>query len=193
MGTTPTFALPFPEATDPADVPTDMQQLAQAVEDSIGEPLDARIDVVEARPACRVTRAAVQSIPNAADTALIWDTVRHDEAGAAALWAAGQPTRLTCKEAGLYTIRGNQLWVPNASGFRWLYIFLNGIPGGATNQIARMAQAGNATENALAVETSWPMIVGDYVELVVQQTSGVALNISKFGKASPEFMIERVS
>jgi hypothetical protein len=32
MGVTPSYALPYPEATDPADVPTDMRELAERVE-----------------------------------------------------------------------------------------------------------------------------------------------------------------
>lgn len=32
MGTTPVYALPYPAATDPADVPVDMQELAERVE-----------------------------------------------------------------------------------------------------------------------------------------------------------------
>lgn len=36
MGATPTYALPYPEITDPADVPTDMAQLAVAVDTALG-------------------------------------------------------------------------------------------------------------------------------------------------------------
>ena len=35
MGQTPTYALPYPEAADPADVPVDVQELALAVENTI--------------------------------------------------------------------------------------------------------------------------------------------------------------
>ena len=36
MPATPVFALPYPAATDPADVPTDMGELATAVETALG-------------------------------------------------------------------------------------------------------------------------------------------------------------
>jgi hypothetical protein len=36
MGTTPQFALRYPEATDPADVPTDMHELASDVDALLG-------------------------------------------------------------------------------------------------------------------------------------------------------------
>jgi hypothetical protein len=51
MGTTPTFSLRYPEVTDPADVPLDMRELAEDVENLIGEPLDARMDAIEGKPA----------------------------------------------------------------------------------------------------------------------------------------------
>lgn len=36
MGATPIYALPYPAATDPADVPTDMQELADRIETVVG-------------------------------------------------------------------------------------------------------------------------------------------------------------
>jgi hypothetical protein len=36
MGSTPIYALPYPEATDPADVPLDMRELAERIEAVLG-------------------------------------------------------------------------------------------------------------------------------------------------------------
>lgn len=36
MGATPKYTLPYPEPADPADVPTDMRELAEAVEGTLG-------------------------------------------------------------------------------------------------------------------------------------------------------------
>lgn len=41
MGTTPKYALPYPEETDPADVPVDMNELATRLDAVILSPLDA--------------------------------------------------------------------------------------------------------------------------------------------------------
>ena len=55
MGSTPTYGLPFPETTDPADVPTDMHELALEVEAELGtvhtelNSLDSRMDALEAQ------------------------------------------------------------------------------------------------------------------------------------------------
>jgi hypothetical protein len=39
MGTTPTYALPYPELTDPADVPADIKKLATRLDLGLGVPL----------------------------------------------------------------------------------------------------------------------------------------------------------
>lgn len=39
MGTTPRLLLPYPELNEPANVPTDMRELAEAIEAAIGGPL----------------------------------------------------------------------------------------------------------------------------------------------------------
>jgi hypothetical protein len=58
MGTTPTYQLPYPEATDPADVPLDMRELADRIEAAIGNPFDTRLDALEARPTSALVKIA---------------------------------------------------------------------------------------------------------------------------------------
>jgi hypothetical protein len=43
------------------------------------------------------------------------------------------------------------------------------------------------------VATRYPLVVNDYVEAVVRQTSGGALNVLALGNQSPEFMMARVA
>ena len=76
MPTTPTWGLPYPAATDPADVPADMGELALAVEADL-TGLDGRLDVVEAvgpftRHYCQIYRAAALATP---DNAATWTPV----------------------------------------------------------------------------------------------------------------------
>jgi hypothetical protein len=52
MGTTPIYELPFPEPTDPADVPADIEALATPVETVIAA-VDARVDTLEATATTR--------------------------------------------------------------------------------------------------------------------------------------------
>lgn len=48
MGQTPIYQFPYPELTDPADVPTDIRELADGVEDVLSGPFDSRLDALEA-------------------------------------------------------------------------------------------------------------------------------------------------
>lgn len=50
MGVTPTYQLPYPEASEPSDVPTDMHELATATEGALKgqvDPLAARVTALE--------------------------------------------------------------------------------------------------------------------------------------------------
>lgn len=52
MGATPTYQLPYPESNEPADVPTDMHELATATEGALKgqvDPLAARVQALEAQ------------------------------------------------------------------------------------------------------------------------------------------------
>lgn len=70
MGTTPVYALPYPEPTDPADVPTDMHELALATEttiDALTDPIpisvvDANGDLIVGSGADAVTRLPVGTV-----------------------------------------------------------------------------------------------------------------------------------
>lgn len=68
MGQTPAYQLPYPELTDPADVPTDMRQLAEDFENKVAIPLDGRMDAIEAGVG---SFAKLADIKLAADAALI--------------------------------------------------------------------------------------------------------------------------
>lgn len=43
MGITPTLSLPYPELNDPANVPTDMRELAEAIEKALGGTLPSPV------------------------------------------------------------------------------------------------------------------------------------------------------
>ena len=57
MPATPNYSLPYPLATDPADVPADMQELAVAVDTSL-DVVDDRVDVLEPKVATLETASA---------------------------------------------------------------------------------------------------------------------------------------
>ncbi|MBI4395636.1 MAG: hypothetical protein HY548_00980, partial [Elusimicrobia bacterium] len=93
-------------------------------------------------------------------------------------------SRLTANRAGKYLIFANISYNANASGSRQTFIELN-----RSNKIAgdvRPAVGGSST--AVNISTIYPLQVNDYVEVVVLQDSGGALDIDKTGSHySPEF------
>lgn len=141
---------------------------------------------------CRVYRSTNQSIPTGVWTAISFDTVRWDTSPEVTrkIWMVANPTRLTCRRAGpAYQISGTIEWDLNATGERAVGIRLNGA-----TYLAReleMATVGNYA-NEMAISTLYELAVGDFVELMVFQTRGVALNIVSSGNYSPEFMMARV-
>ena len=64
-------------------------------------PTAAQVSRFAASSGALVYITSPQSIPNSANTKLIWDTEVFDTDG---YWALGQPTRLTIPNAGIYLV-----------------------------------------------------------------------------------------
>lgn len=127
-----------------------------------------------------VTHNAAQSINDTTVTVLAFNTENFDTD--AIHDTVTNNSRLTCKLTGKYFIGGVVYWDPNITGFRQIFIKLNGTtilasqivapsPAGQTQQVVGLLQSLTAT---------------DYVELYVQQGSGGALNVTS-GSGSPTF------
>lgn len=136
-------------------------------------------------PAARVTSDTPQAIPNDTLTPIVFNIERFDNGG---LFDPLFPTRLTATEAGRYQITGEVVFDQNGGGDRLIGIFLNGT---TFVGIVRVPPSGVAP-TAIDVTTLWPMNPGDYVELVVNQTSGGPLTVQAVEAYSPEFMMTRV-
>jgi len=65
MGATPVFALPYPEPTDPADVPTDMHELCDAIEAlrPMGGPTAAKWKMIGGSTSTTTNASAQVTIP----------------------------------------------------------------------------------------------------------------------------------
>ena len=169
------------------------------VDNNVANPVSAaRMGVLEEgildvslAPCARVTHNAAQSITNNTVTALAFNTERFDQAGGSSSTQHDTVTnnsRLTAVYAGVYTIFGNIEWAGNATGFRDLELRING-----TTVIAfwrsQPATSGTWQQN---ISSIYNFAVNDYVELLVRQDSGGALNVNSTGNYSPEFGFVRV-
>lgn len=120
----------------------------------------------------RVNKQANQSIPDSTDTALTFSNEEFDVGGFADL--ATNNTRLTVPSglAGKYLISGYFAWASNTTGTRRAKLRVNGTTFVAQNQIG--TAGGFEFMNISAVVS---LAAADYVEIIVFQNSGAALDI----------------
>jgi hypothetical protein len=185
MGTTPVYALPYPEAVEPADVPLDMRELAERVE--LALPL---------QPSVRVYHNAGQPISNGVETVLAFNSERWDTAAGAASTMhdpATNNSRLTCRYAGKYHVTANIEFAANATGQRQVYLRINGTPG---QYAGFVSTPGSGFSVGLIVSGVLDLAVNDYVQVFVYQNSGGSLTVSGSSATNfygCDFMMHRVA
>lgn len=99
-----------------------------------------------------------------AEGAVTWGSARRD---AAAMWASGSPTKLTCKQAGTYETNAFLDWGASALGVRTIWIRLNGA-----THLAGSSEAPLATGTPQSCSGLFDLAVGDYLEVTGFQSSG---------------------
>lgn len=148
---------------------------------TFGNVVKADLDFLARPPACRVTKAALQSIPNNTVTAITFDTERFDTDTMHD--TVTNNSRITFTTAGIYMVGGTLRYQSNATGYRNIVIRLNN--GNNIAEDLKPIVAAIVTISSIA--TLYQFIAGDYVELCAEQTSGGALNVEKVNPDSPEF------
>lgn len=156
----------------------------------------ARVTALEAAaPQARAYRSTSQSIPSGTPTAITLDQESYDlgvEAPSEHHSTSSNTSRLTCVIAGLYAIDGALLFDSTGGGDRSASIRLNGatdiVLGGAIGFTYAAA-----VNQRIPMSTQYRLAVGDYIELVASQASGVARNVVASGVASPYLAFARVS
>lgn len=138
----------------------------------------------------RVTRAGAQTISNATQTSLTFDTEKFDTDGYHS--NVTNNTRLTIPAGlgGTYLIGGSVSWIGNATGFRALWIEVNGDS--ARNICGDIYEPEAATAINQVVTTLYQLAAGDYVELRVFQNSTGNLDDIVDEEAAPIFWIAKV-
>ena len=136
-------------------------------------------------PLAHVSRTTNQSIPTGTGyTALTFDSERFDTANLHRTDA--DSGRLTAPIAGAYLVTANVTWDPNNAGAREINLRRNG-----NTLVARVVQLNGGVNTVdQSVTQILRLNAGDFVEVVVRQTSGVALDAITSGAGgdfSPEF------
>lgn len=139
---------------------------------------------------CRVTRNAVQSIahvtfvPVSFNTEVFDNNAMHDN--------GVNPTRITINVPGIYQIGGN---IEMQAAADYTRVILSIVLNGGT-RIAFNAAAGTAQNVAqrFALNTTYPLVAGDYLELEIHQTNAAtaARNVLATTEYSPHFWAVRM-
>jgi len=137
-----------------------------------------------ARRRVRVYKLASQDMGSGSVTPIVFDTTDYDDDGMHN--PAVNPTRLTIKVAGLYIVHGQIWWQASSTvGYRRITIRANGSTTLAENR--QLGTTGAAGDLRHSVTTQYVFAVGEYVELVVVQTSGSPLRAVEGTSQSPLF------
>lgn len=137
-----------------------------------------------AQPAARLRRTTSQTIPNNTPTLIIFDAEDYDTDDMHD--NVSNPTRLTCKTAGLYLLIAQIRWFDNVDGDRTTRIKRNG-----TTVIAEVQDIA-AHENGQVAATIYQLNANDYVEVEVVQTRGGDLGVVVRPDNSPIFIAHRI-
>jgi hypothetical protein len=140
-----------------------------------------------AKPICKLGHSLAQSIANTTNTALTWNTELYDPRGMHS--TSSNPTRVTPPDAGVYDVEATVAFFGNATGSRELYFRVNGTdedPG------VNVPAVNTDTRTLTASGTFFLNGSTDYIEVMVRQSSGGALNTA-LDRSAPRFSVEWVS
>jgi hypothetical protein len=115
-------------------------------------------------------------VPDSTETTLFWFDVIYDNANLAAIGCASGPfDRLVAPRDGVYEVSAGVVWENNTTGSRELTLKENGGIPLASQKGAPSPGSDRTIQN---VSTLTQMQAGDYVQVVLRQTSGGTLGIN---------------
>lgn len=136
----------------------------------------SRVDPAFVRPAVKITRittlATVNNTPEPVPfTAETFDTDN--------MWVVGSPTRITFRTAGIFQFGAIWQWPSNTTGRREALWRFTPVSGSGAVTLINESVATSTGFFDRQLNYQWHFEVGDYVELLVTQSSGGALNLQK--------------
>lgn len=136
------------------------------------------VEFLAAPPAARVHRSTLQTVTTGGSGAVVtFDVEDHDSD---TMWTGG--TQVLVNTPGLYVVTAGAVFATNATGARQVGLRLNGttVIGGAS--VPGMA----GSPIVLSGTAVYPLNIGDYLELLVFQSSGGDLDVTV--TAMPPFL-----
>lgn len=125
---------------------------------------------------CRVAQVGSQSVTTATATAIAMSSEEFDSDPNGAMHDnVTNNSRITFQTAGVYFMEGRATFQANSTGYRQIYIRWNGGVALTVNLLMAVT-TGDITQ--VSVATAAAMSVGDYIELIVSQNSGISLAVT---------------
>jgi hypothetical protein len=166
----------------PIDLPADPTP-GDEILASWGDDVRAALSFLANPPACRVYRSTTQTgIASSTKTAITFNSERYDTDGMHN--TASDTSRITVNTAGLYLITAHMAFGNNTTNDRACIIRLNGVTEIA-DDFRRTLAGGDWVIFSIAL--TYKFVVGDFVEMIAWQNSGVALDVQASGNMTPEF------
>ncbi len=124
-------------------------------------------------PRCRVYNSANISLTSGVATALTFDTEVEDTGAMHSTSVNTSRITIPSGGAGWYRMGACVRFAANTTGYREVKIQANGS---VDLVIQRVPNSGATDDSRVACHTEYPLVAGDYIELVATQNSGGALN-----------------
>jgi len=128
---------------------------------------------------CHLYKSAAQTISNATDTAITWNSEQFDTDAFHSTSTNTSRITIPAGKAGKYLFTARILWATNSTGSRELKFFKNG------SEQFWSSSATAATQTTTQYSTIWDAAVADYYEVYFWQNSGG--NLDSIGGLSAEF------
>lgn len=135
-------------------------------------------------PSCRAYNSAAISIANTTATAVTLDSERFDNASMHSTSSNTSRITIPTGGGGKYLFGSGTSWAGSAAGtVRYTYIQLNAT----TIVAAAVAQFGASSNSQITLTSAYSFAAADYIETIVYQDTGGALNLNSTANFSPEF------
>lgn len=137
---------------------------------------------------CRLSRTGNLNVPNTTDTFIPFDEEVFDHGG---LHNNGvNPSRITFVQDGVYVVGGG---VQMSSSASYTVVSLEIRLNGSSDIVYdRIPGTSTSAGQLMSTSTVYEFSAGDYIELVVFQSSGAARTLELAGEYSPHFYATRI-
>lgn len=163
----------YPNYTDPANFPAQIQDFAQDVDLDVQAQVN-RINTAMAAPSARVIATANQAIPSNTPTFVTFATEEYDNAAMGNLGVNND--RLTITSTGIYLVQASVTFASNGNAAvngRQMAINVGGV-----NQATESRAGSQTISTELTVSFPMQLAAAAFVRIEVTHSSGAALNIT---------------